>query len=139
MRLPRMTTRRWMVAVAVVGLLLFLEHRRRSFVSIAAYHESKTVFIESFSSGSFREPVGSGSQPLEIQYFAPDGHVMTAEDLKVADWHEAMARKYRRAARYPWLPVERDPSPEAFPSVVSGDPLLRVSSPGTGRVAKRKR
>ena len=43
MRLPRMTTRRWMVAVAIVGLLCLLEQRRRSFASDAAYHESRMV------------------------------------------------------------------------------------------------
>ena len=41
MRLPRMTTRRWMVVVAVVAILCLLEHRRRSFESLAAYHQSR--------------------------------------------------------------------------------------------------
>jgi hypothetical protein len=43
MRLPRMTTRWWMVAVAVVGLVCVLEHRRRSFAAVAAFHESRMV------------------------------------------------------------------------------------------------
>jgi hypothetical protein len=30
-----------MVAVAVVGLLAYLEHRRRSFESLAAYHRDR--------------------------------------------------------------------------------------------------
>jgi hypothetical protein len=35
------------------------------------------------------------------------------------EYHSAMARKYRRAARYPWLPVEPDPSePDWMPTYV---------------------
>jgi hypothetical protein len=29
--------------------------------------------------------------------------------LRQRGWHEAMADKYERAARYPWLCVEPDP------------------------------
>ena len=43
MQLPRMTTQRWMVAVAIAGLVCVLELRRRSFASRAAYHESRMV------------------------------------------------------------------------------------------------
>jgi hypothetical protein len=31
--------------------------------------------------------------------------------LGITAYHAAMARKYGRAARYPWLPVEPDPPP----------------------------
>ena len=34
---------------------------------------------------------------------------LTTDETKVATWHAAMARKYERAACYPWLPVEPDP------------------------------
>jgi hypothetical protein len=48
MRFPRMTTRRWMIVVAVVGLVLGMAiaglrlHRRRElFLVLTKYHESK--------------------------------------------------------------------------------------------------
>ncbi len=86
--IPRMTTRRWMVAVAAVAPLC-LEHRRRSFESLAAYHESRRVVAWSIL------------PPRDIHRYAGE----------VLEWHAALARKYRHAARYPWLPVEPDPSP----------------------------
>src|SRR5262249_22746454 len=46
MRLPRMTMRRWMSAVVIVGLLGLLVHRLRAFASRAAYHESKMVALD---------------------------------------------------------------------------------------------
>lgn len=115
MRLPRMTTRRWMLAVAVVALLCLLEHRRRTFRSRAAYHQSRLS--------------GLG---VALSY---DGHLrfykhqdqgikwLTNNEAKVPAWHEAMARKYRDGARYPWLPVEPDPpEPERSASGANGEP-----------------
>jgi hypothetical protein len=34
---------------------------------------------------------------------------MTADDVKAAIWHDAMARKFPEASRYPCFPVMRDP------------------------------
>jgi hypothetical protein len=100
MRLTRMTTRRWMIVVAIVGLLCLLEHRRRSFESLAAYHQSRLggfVIVQSLDDLSL------------IRLFRRDRKPLTTDEAKVATWHEAMARKYRQAARNPWLPVEPDP------------------------------
>ncbi len=90
MRLPRMTTRRWMIAVAVVAVgcaavLHSLEDRRRErFARIADQHIA--VFLV----------------PAQV----PDRE---RRSVKRLDWHRKMADKYLRAARYPWLPVEPDP------------------------------
>jgi hypothetical protein len=89
MRLPRMTTRRWMVAVAVVALLCLLEHRRRSFESLAAYHKSRRRIIRSLL------------PPMDIYQFHPDFEFLTWDEARVFEWHDAMARKYQHAARYP--------------------------------------
>ena len=35
---------------------------------------------------------------------------LTADEGRRAEYHAALARKYRHAARYPWLPVEPDPA-----------------------------
>jgi hypothetical protein len=97
MRLPRMTTRRWMVAVAVIAVgcavlasliemrrAFLIEMRRERFARIADRHLS--VFLT----------------PAQVR----DPERCSAERL---DWHSKMADKYMRAARYPWLPVEPDP------------------------------
>jgi hypothetical protein len=89
-----------MVAAAVVALLCLLEHRRRSFESLAAYHQSK---LERFLIYQ------SHDELTVIRLFHRDLKPLTTDEAKVATWHEAMARKYREAARYPWLPIEPDP------------------------------
>ena len=92
MPMPRMTTRRWMIAVAVVAILC-LEARRRSFASLAAYHESGWVVVITIL------PVMDVDEYLR----------------RMSEWHAALARKYRHAARYPWLPVEPDlPRPDPW-------------------------
>ena len=97
MRYPRMTTRRWMVAVAIIALgcavlaslierrrAYLIERRRERFARIADRHIS--VFLT----------------PAQVR----DPERRSAERL---DWHGKMADKYLHAARYPWLPVEPDP------------------------------
>jgi hypothetical protein len=119
-----MTTRRWMIEVAVVGLLCFLEHRRRSFTSRAAYLESKMVAAMFPASPIKGLPMGRGirrpnltaerlilslGQVTGFRYFDRAGKALTEEEVKVAIWREAMACKCRQAARYPWFPVMSDP------------------------------
>ena len=121
MRLPRMTTRRWMIAVAVVGLLCLLVHRSRSFAARAAYHESRMVarMFPDLGRHLGREIPGADINAemlarslngrLAHVYFDRNGKEMSTDEVKAAIWHEAMARKYREVACYPWLPVMPDP------------------------------
>jgi hypothetical protein len=87
MRLPRMTTRRWMIVVAVVGIALGMIERHERFRWIAVRHR--------------------GNVPKNLPGIKPVG--MEDKVWRLFEWHESMARKYERAARYPWLPVEPDP------------------------------
>jgi hypothetical protein len=51
MRLPRLTVRRWLIAVAVVGLLMGgyrLKQRHDDFLSRAQYHAGRETFLGSF-------------------------------------------------------------------------------------------
>jgi hypothetical protein len=82
MRLPRMTTRRWMVAVAVVGLSLGTYRMLRS--------------IEDFR-------MHCALQML-IHDLGPD-----VKNPRRGAYHAAMFRKWERASDYAWLPVEPDP------------------------------
>jgi hypothetical protein len=83
-----MTTRRWMIAVAVVGLAMGgdrLERRRDDFLVLAQYHAAEEAFRRGVGR-RVRHPL----LPRMIEHAA------------------ALARKYRHAARHPWLPVAPD-------------------------------
>jgi hypothetical protein len=90
MRLPRMTTRRWMIAVAGVGIVLGasveLQRRHDRFLHLAKHHEMQ----------SFKLTDDTG---LDARMWS---------DAKF-EWHRRLGEKYRRAATSPWLPVEPDP------------------------------
>jgi hypothetical protein len=88
MRLPRMTIRRWMVVVAVVGLLIggyCLERREDEFLERAAFYRRLA-----------RHDI----------HARPHGN---AYHRAMIDYSHAMDRKYEDAAKWPWLRVEPDP------------------------------
>ncbi len=101
MRLPRMTTRRWMLAVAAVAILLGLvvetARRRREYLHRAAHHQELSL-----RNGSI---FGEG---VMIRY-NPTTRKSDMTSLRKIEHHERLAEKYRQAARFPWLPVEPDP------------------------------
>jgi hypothetical protein len=111
MRLQRMTTRRWMVVVAVVGLFCTLEHRRRVFGALAKFHESRACCLEAWVCGPLNGPSDSVfKDELGRVRLDADWRVMTRDEVRAAGWHASLADKYRYASRYPWLPVEPDPT-----------------------------
>jgi hypothetical protein len=88
-----MTTRQWMIVVAVVGLLLGgsakvhrLRRRQSEFIDRARWHGG---FVYNWNSRW--RPTPSEATSRWIAY------------------HAEMARKYEHAAKYPWLPVAPDP------------------------------
>ena len=94
MRLPRMTTRRWILAVVVVALLLGAER----IVERRAYFLTRAE-VEADRAGHF---IGAGV--CLRKEFDKEGMYE-----KLRDHYLALARKYRLAADRPWLPVESDP------------------------------
>ena len=89
MRPPRFRLRTLMIAVAVAGLVFGgsrMRQRQERFEQLAADHAAE--------SRRYRLPFARVGGP----YLSP-----------MADWHWKMAEKYRRATRYPFLPVEPDP------------------------------
>src|SRR5262245_6341618 len=110
MRLPRFTTRRLMVLVAMVALCLsgglwtarMLRERDRR-LQRAALHSRGLAAIALESA--------RGQASLR-RFPRPDGEQSTHDFLRrnrpwIA-YHEGMRAKYLRAARYPWLPVGPD-------------------------------
>jgi hypothetical protein len=105
-----MTTRRWMVVVVVVGLVMGgirLEQRRAYFLSQEWYFSAMEVACQKTKEARVRA----------LKYHSPLGKEQVRRELlegiaredQVIPYYAAMARKYRHAIRYPWLPVEPDP------------------------------
>ena len=90
MSLPRVrvTVRRMMAVVALASLALGMITRSRQMSAAAARHQALAV---------------EHSQMMPL----PDGGIVELLDNQ-GHWHRAMAEKYARAARYPFLPVAPD-------------------------------
>jgi hypothetical protein len=105
MPLPRMSTRRWMIAVAVVAIALGLDRlyeRRQRALAMARYHRSKE-----------REQRLALVLPQYHAYLATLNPESAQSILRGRErqlkWHGELRRVYERAARYPWLLVAPDP------------------------------
>jgi hypothetical protein len=108
-RLSRMTTRRWMIAVAVVGLLLGvvvgcrrLKQRRDYCLQQASYKAREETFFRSMESRSAALP------PPQRPLIIVDGRAYQAATL--ATCFAKRKEIYLRAASRPWLSV-----PPVFP------------------------
>ncbi len=88
MPLPRMTVRRWMVAIFVVTVYS-LAIRSLVCLGLAAYHESKLPHR--------RERTTRG----RIHYDR-DGKIMTPAQMATVPAHRDAARMCRKAAWWPW-------------------------------------
>jgi hypothetical protein len=95
MRLPRMTTRRWTIAVAVVGLILWEGGLSAIYRNKARQYEAE-VFA-----GTPKGRRGSRQGWPRIDH-PPSARLQ---------WAKEMARKYEYAALHPWLPLAPDPPP----------------------------
>jgi hypothetical protein len=102
MRVPRVrfTVRRMMVAVAVVALLL-------------AWMQAEKRIGELRDSYYWQMAIHAGLEELEteggvIRGFS-GGPTVVKPNARRAAYHAAMRRKYKRAYRYPWLPIAPDP------------------------------
>ncbi len=108
MRLPRMTTRRWMVAVAVfalsIGVGVQLHHRRAAFLSRAQIHSEQAAWRLADSVTLCGRAIGN-MDDIELASLKRRINILP----QLVAYHRAQDQKYRRAARYPWLPVEPDP------------------------------
>ncbi len=109
MLVPRFPVRRLMIVVAIAGLLLggFVEFqilRRRSdrYRQIAREHAEMGKMLRSLA----------GQPGMNLLYCAPaPGTRSVAFSIReVIDHQDRLRRKYERAARYPWLALEPDPT-----------------------------
>ena len=120
MRLPRMTTRRWMVAVAIIGLMtggtiegMRLKRRHDYFLARFQKYAQLEQFLrraEALDGDASRLPYGP--PPADFERMSMLKIQMRRRPdrwSRLVDHHVAMTSKYRRATRYPWLPVGPDP------------------------------
>ena len=111
MRLPRMTTRRWMMAVAGVCLILtggVCLGRRAVFLGLADRHARAARFWDVRRQRYLEDgtPIFNGA------FFDSDGTVKKPygrEFERTSERYAALGRKYEYAAAHPWLSVEADP------------------------------
>jgi hypothetical protein len=99
--LPRMTTRRWMIAVAAVGVATWgtMMGLRANRLRRMATHAAIVVqWLRRDDAADIA--LRSRDDPYLLM---PDGN------RKMIVFWEARENKYSYAARYPWLPVEPDP------------------------------
>jgi len=102
MPLPRMTTRRWMIAVAVVGFAFWVHQ----LWEVRAARQRRADFHLTRSFYTFSRTVPGPN--------VPDARVRASiaaeSSVRVLpDYHRRMYLKYEHAARYPFLPVPPDP------------------------------
>jgi hypothetical protein len=113
MRLPRMTTRRWMLAVAVVALLIAasleaarLTRRAGEYRQYAVWHAAMRDLCLGEADG-YRDACAhraTGDRREEAELLLREAHERT-----LAEHHDALVIKYERTARFPCLPIEPDP------------------------------
>jgi hypothetical protein len=104
MRLPRMTTRRWMIVVAIVANgsgAWILRARSHTYAIESGYHSLMEAenrrFVGLYEAGSLGY-TGRGSVDAFID-----------QARRLAAYHATLKRKYELASSRPWLPVEPDP------------------------------
>jgi hypothetical protein len=109
--LPRMTTRWWMVAVAIVAALLAVKvHLSRvadQYRAIAKQHQSQSFAVSSGKQWDGSSPDGRWS--IHIGTTEPNAEELKGRELALFLWHYKLSHKYEDAALCPWFPVPPDP------------------------------
>jgi hypothetical protein len=111
MRLARLTTRWWIAAIAVIGIVLGegvgiyrLWRRHLDLTERARNHAGMARWYGSYGPAvmSLLEITRGSQEQADLE------HIRIILPLHIA-YHEKLADKYRRGACYPWLLVEPDP------------------------------
>ena len=101
MRLPRMTTRRWMVAMAIVAVIVVVRIKIARMKLRRLDCQLRSI---AHTIGAARYD-GTGVVSCRGPYELPS----SVYNPRRAAYHAAMSRKWADAAEHPWLPVEPDP------------------------------
>ena len=105
-----MTTRRWMVVIAITSTLLavkaYLSRVADEYRVIAEHHD-----LQGFALSEGRQWSGPLDDQTHIFIGSDDDEELRGRDLAIVLWHVKLAKKYRIAALSPWFAVPPD-SPE---------------------------
>lgn len=146
MRLPRMTMRRWMIAVAVVAALLGAELARRrireyrfmasEYKIEAVYHarssrDSRKAHRRWIDSAQDTEGKAGETDDVTLRAFyierVSEARSSAESEAALAQYQEAMRKKYERAAGRPWESVPPDPpEPSRKSEGLASSRFLRV-------------
>jgi hypothetical protein len=129
MRLPQMTTRRWMIAVAVVGLLLgtaVMGRRLKQRRDYCLQQARNQAWIENHFC-SMESRLASNSPPQRFTIIS-DGHIHQADS--VAAYFAERKEFYLHAASRPWLSVPPDQRRE---TVILESDSQTIVHEGSGR------
>jgi hypothetical protein len=118
--LPRMTTRRWMVAIAIVAALLavgvYQSHVADQWCAVAAKYRAVAECHESQSHAvagarHWSGPLdGDSTISIGCVGCGPEGdEELKGRDLAIFLWHQRLSKKYETAAFCPWIAVPPDP------------------------------
>lgn len=92
--LAGISARQRMIAVAIIGVTLGLDCRRRRLDELAEHHEGLMLAYRDWA----KTTIVPAATPEKVE-----------RNLVKGNWHEKLGEKYRQAAGRPWLPVEPDP------------------------------
>ena len=105
MRLPRMTTRRWMIVVVIVGLPLAagdLWSRHRRYRSLA----------ESFAGYERRCKAVLSGDPKEMERAKWSWDTDPEWNRRLLSYSTRMRARFEYAAAHPWISARPDPPPK---------------------------
>jgi hypothetical protein len=120
MRLPEMTTRRWMVAAATVAVLLGASgilRRAKRYQQVAELHAAEERWYRGLPDRpealAERLDATYSTIRLELSELQVSGTWDCAIPLirKMTIYHAQLKKKYERAASHPWASVDPDPPP----------------------------
>ena len=117
MRLSRMTTWKWMVAIAIAGVVMGTEREARRWAALrrrAEYHAGRLRTLALIRENGTYPYCSLGLKEIPLVYNARTASF----HADCVFYHTRMMNKLELALRRPWLPVGPDPPPPS----ASGEP-----------------
>jgi hypothetical protein len=120
MRFPlRLTTRRWMLAILILGLLLGPGAEVVRLMTMSRRFRQGAIACRKIADRSrntaamlARDRNEAGGDDVKVRQWLQAGEERW---IRYGDHYSRLAPKYDRAARYPWLPLEPDPPAPEYP------------------------
>jgi hypothetical protein len=99
-----------MVIVAVAALALAAEATRRRMANLSLAYRHRALLHQNKAELASFNALLSDAEYRRAQAPDPKYAEWSAGFRRLAEFHHAMMRKYKRAASRPWLPIDPDPA-----------------------------